>query len=139
MTQLVWRQRLGVFGLSRAKMLAAAVLAIAVVTAWAVAAYADTDFWCGPGSGVTCNVRPAGGFRNSGYQHHFTLVYVHDVTLGNPGTAYLGAGVNSCFGIAHAFGVVTHSYSTTCLSTGRGENDNDIDNGDSTLDMHGDF
>lgn len=136
---MVWRQRLGVFGISRAKMLAAAAIAIAIVTAWAVAAYADTDFWCGSGSGVTCNVRPAGGYRNSGFQHHFTLVYVHDVTFGAPGRAYLGAGVTGCYGIAHAVGEVTHSYSTPCLSYGHGENDDDIDNADSTLDMHGDY
>jgi hypothetical protein len=132
MTQLVWFQRVRAVEISRLKLIAAAVLAAVAAGAFAIAAHAGTDSWCG------CSVSP-GDTRRSPFDHHFTLVYVHDVTIGSYETAYLGAGVDSCYSVAHAFGVVTHSYATPCLSYARGYNANDPDNSPSTLNMHGDF
>jgi hypothetical protein len=66
------------------------------------------------------------------------LVYIHSVDLDQPG-AYIGASTPNCYGVAHGYGTATHSYSTPCLSRGRGENDQDPDNAPVNLNMHGDY
>jgi hypothetical protein len=132
MTQRVSFQRIRAGEISWLRLIGATVLAVVAAGAFAIAAHAGTDSWCG------CSVSP-GDTRRSPYDHHFTLVYVHDVTVGAYETAYLGAGVDSCYSVAHAVGVVTHSYGTPCLSYARGYNANNPDNAPSTLNMHGDY
>lgn len=109
----------------------AVTLAVAIAGTFAVRAQAGTDTWCNP-----CNLR-AGDARNSPYDHHWTLIYVHSLTSGND---YLGAGVLGYAGEAHGFGVTTHSYSPySPLLYAFGHDANDPDWTPSNINIHGDF
>jgi hypothetical protein len=113
------------------KLAIAATLAVAIAGWCAIRAQAGTDTWCNP-----CNLG-AGDARNSPYDHHWTLIYVHSLTSGND---WLGAGVLGYAGEAHGFGVTTHSYSPSSpLLYAFGHNANDPDWTASNINIHGDF
>jgi hypothetical protein len=113
----------------RLRLIVAAGLVALTAALSATVAHAGTDTWCS-----SCNVNPGQG-KQSTYDHHFTLIYSHDLSLNS---SYVGAGVLGCFSIAHGYGVATHSYSTTCLAYGWGEN-TEVDWITIPMNIHGDF
>jgi hypothetical protein len=113
----------------RWRLIVATALAALTAGLSATAAHAGTDTWCS-----SCTVDPGQG-KPSTFDHHFTLIYSHDLTTHS---SYVGAGVLGCFAIAHGYGVATHSYSTTCLAYGWGEN-TEIDWIQIPMNIHGDF
>lgn len=96
----------------RVKRMIAIGLAVLTAVVWAATAHAGTDQWCNP-----CSVAGGTG-KPSGYRHHFTYVETYDLT----DYYYVGAGVLSCYSIAHGYGDAHHTYGTPCLSYGWGEN-----------------
>jgi hypothetical protein len=114
----------------RALALVAAVVFVLVATGLCVtSAHADTDTWCN-----NCTINPGTG-RQSRYDHHFTLVYSHDLSFDD---SYVGAGVIGYDRIAHGYVTATHSYSAPVLAYGWGENTT-VDWYAIPMDIHGDF
>jgi hypothetical protein len=103
-----WTLGSGALSVSRRIKVALALLAAMMMMGTiAQAAKAGTDDFCPSG----CSFRPY-YIATSQYDHHYTLVYMHD----SLNTYKVGAGVWNCYMIAQAYGSVTHTYSTPCLS-----------------------